>query len=262
MQPNGVRALEALGIRALPGSTLQGLQLRSSIGRHLSQTPIGHFRKRYGTELIVVPRSDLHSLLMETVGRDRVKAAAEVTGYEIGTGRMTVNLRDGRRLEADLLIGANGLRSAVRDQLLGDGEPQYLGCSAWRATTDLAGSGLQVGQGLNWWGPRAEFGVLPMGRAVYWFSTANVPRGGEDPPGGERIQALLDRFGGWEAPIAAIISSGTAEGPDIGSGLVAYERRRLSRANGFVWVGWAASPSSATGPSTQRRAGGRGGARA
>jgi 2-polyprenyl-6-methoxyphenol hydroxylase-like FAD-dependent oxidoreductase len=291
IQPNGVRALEALGIRALPGSPLLTLELRSSSGRHLSETPIGRFRERHGIDLIVVPRSDLHSVLMEAIGRDRVTAAAEVTGYEIGAGRVTVVLRGGRRLEADLLIGADGLRSAVRAQLLGDGEPHYLGCTAWRATTDLAGSGLPVGQGLNWWGPGAEFGVLPMGRAVYWFSTANVPSGGEDPPGAERIQALLDRFGGWEAPIAAIISSTSpeailrndifdrpparhwvegpvallgdaahamapnaaqgacqaledaaalgaalAEEPDTASGLVAYERRRLSRANGFVRI--------------------------
>jgi 2-polyprenyl-6-methoxyphenol hydroxylase-like FAD-dependent oxidoreductase len=291
IQPNGVRALEAIGVRAPPSSGLPGIELRTSSGRHLSETPIGLYRARYGSELMVVPRSDLHSLLMETLGRDRVTAAAEVTGYEIGAGQVTLRLRDGRRLEADLLIGADGLRSAVRAQMLGDGEPRYLGCTAWRATTDLAGSGLRGGQGLNWWGPGGEFGVLPMERAVYWFATANEPPGGDDPTDGERIQALLDRFGGWEAPIAAVIAStrpkailrndlydrpparrwldgpvallgdaahpmapnaaqgacqaledaaalGAAlgEGQAIESGLVAYERRRLTRANELVRI--------------------------
>jgi len=147
---------------------------------------------------------------------------------------------------------------------------------------------LQVGKGLNWWGPGGEFGVLPMGSAVYWFATANVDRGGDDPPHG-RVRALIDRFGGWEAPIAAVIArtqpdailrndiydrpparrwvegpvallgdaahpmapnaaqgacqaledaaalgTALAEGPDVGSGLVAYERRRLNRANELV----------------------------
>jgi 2-polyprenyl-6-methoxyphenol hydroxylase-like FAD-dependent oxidoreductase len=207
IQPNGVRALEALGVPAPAMSGLQGISLRTSSGRHLSETAIGSYRERYGSEVMVVARSDLHSLLIETLGRDRVTAAAEVTGYEIGTGQVTVKLRDGRRLEADLLIGADGLRSAVRAQMLGDGEPRYLGCTAWRATTDLAGSGLQGGQGLNWWGPGGEFGVLPMWRSVYWFATANAAPGGVDPPGAARIQALLDRFGGWEAPIADVIAS-------------------------------------------------------
>jgi 2-polyprenyl-6-methoxyphenol hydroxylase-like FAD-dependent oxidoreductase len=289
IQPNGVRALEALGVPAPAMSGLQGISLRTSSGRHLSETPIGSYRERYGSEVMVVARSDLHSLLIETLGRDRVTAAAEVAGYEIGTGQVTVKLRDGRRLEADLLIGADGLRSAVRAQMLGDGEPRYLGCTAWRATTDLAGSGLQGGQGLNWWGPGAEFGVLPMGRTVYWFATANAAPGGDDPPGAGRIQALLDRFGGWEAPIADLIAStppdailrndlydrpparrwldgpvallgdaahpmapnaaqgacqaledaaalGAAlgEGRPIGSGLAAYQRLRLNRANELV----------------------------
>ena len=291
IQPNGVRALDSLGVPALANSGLQGISLRTSRGRHLSETPIGRYHERYGSEVMVVSRSDLHSLLMETLGRDLVTAAAEVTGYGIGSGGVTVNIRGGKRLEADLLIGADGLRSAVRAQMLGDGEPRYLGCTAWRATTDLAGSGLQVGQGLNWWGPGGEFGLLPMGHTVYWFSTANVPGGGHDPPGGARIQALLDRFGGWEAPIAALITStapgailrndifdrpparrwldgpvallgdaahpmapnaaqgacqaledaaalGAAlgEGQAIESGLVAYERRRLTRANELVRI--------------------------
>jgi len=289
IQPNGVRALEALGVPALAMSGLQGISLRTSGGRHLSETRIGSYRERYGSEVMVVARSDLHSLLIETLGRDRVTAAAEVTGYEIGTGQVTVKLRDGRRLEADLLIGADGLRSAVRAQMLEDGEPRYLGCTAWRATTDLAGSGLQGGQGLNWWGPGGEFGVLPMGRSVYWFATANAAPGGVDPPGAARIQALLDRFGGWEAPIADVIAStppdailrndlydrpparrwldgpvallgdaahpmapnaaqgacqaledaaalgaALAEGRPIGSGLAAYQRLRLNRANELV----------------------------
>ena len=135
IQPNGARALEALGVHALPTGGLQGLTLRTSRGRHLSDTPIGLFPERYGSGFIVVPRSDLHSLLMKTLGRDRVTFAAEITGYGYDTGQVTVQLRDGKRLEADLLIGADGLRSAVRAQMLGDGEPHYLGCTAWRATT-------------------------------------------------------------------------------------------------------------------------------
>ena len=206
IQPNGARALEALGVPALPTSGLQSLTLRTWRGRHLAHTPIGLYRERYGSGFIVVPRSDLHSLLMKTLGGDRVTPGAEVTGYQFGSGQVTVMLRDGRQLEADLLIGADGLRSAVRAQMLGDGEPDYLGCTAWRATTQLAGTGLQGGLGLNWWGPGGEFGVLPMGRTVYWFAAANAARGHTDPRG-KLIQALLDRFGSWEAPIADIIAS-------------------------------------------------------
>jgi 2-polyprenyl-6-methoxyphenol hydroxylase-like FAD-dependent oxidoreductase len=290
IQPNGVRALEAIGVRALPGSALRSMELRTSSGRHLSETPIGRFQERYGTGLMVVARSELHSHLLDALGSDRVTAGTEVTGYEIGNGHVTVKVRDGSKVAADLLVGADGLRSAVRAQMLRDGDPQYLGCTAWRATADLSRLPLDVGKGLNWWGLGGEFGVLPMGRDVYWFATANVGRGGTDPPSG-RVEALLKRFGGWEAPIAAVIANTSpdailrndifdrpparrwvdgsvallgdaahpmapnaaqgacqaledaaalgaalAEGPDIESGLLVYERRRLTRANGFVRV--------------------------
>jgi 2-polyprenyl-6-methoxyphenol hydroxylase-like FAD-dependent oxidoreductase len=205
IQPNGIRALEAIGVPALPGNGLGGIERRTWRGRHLSQTPFGRYRERYGWEVRVVARSDLHSLLIDALGRDRVSAGAEVSGYEVGAGKVTVRLRDGRTLEADLLIGADGLRSAVRAQMLADGEPSYLGCTAWRATTKPSAA-LSVGQGFNWWGPGGEFGVLPMADSFYWFATANAARGGDDPPG-RRIESLLDRFGGWEAPIADLISS-------------------------------------------------------
>jgi len=207
IQPNGARALAAIGVPALPVSGLTRLTLRTWRGGHLAETPIGLFQERYGSGFIVVPRSEVHALLMETLGRDRVKAAAEVIGYAAGPAGIAVKLRDGSRLEADLLVGADGLRSAVRAQMLADGEPHYLGCTAWRATTELAGSGLEDGQGFNWWGPGGEFGALPMGRTVYWFGTANGPQGQSDPPGEERINTLLERFGGWQEPIARLIAS-------------------------------------------------------
>ena len=206
IQPNGGRALAALGVPAPAGAGLDDLTLRSWRGRHLNHTPVARFRERYGFELSVILRSALHSGLQEALGPERVTAGAEVSGFEQTTGGVITLLADGRRLEADLLIGADGLRSAVRAQLLGDGAPRYLGCTAWRALTGLPGTGIESGGGLNWWGPGGEFGALPVGPQVYWFATANAPAG-QDVPVGGRIDDLLHRFGSWAEPIPALISS-------------------------------------------------------
>jgi 2-polyprenyl-6-methoxyphenol hydroxylase-like FAD-dependent oxidoreductase len=206
IMPNGSRALAALGVSPLPAIGLKRLTLRTWRGQILSEAPVGLMQERYGSALMVVPRVQLHSLLMETLGADRVAAGAEVTGFAEGDGRVRVALSDGRILEANLLIGADGLRSAVRTQLLADGEPHYLGCTAWRATSDIAGTGVVGGEGINWWGPGGEFGALPMASLVYWFATANSPAGHDVPPS-ERRQDLLDRFGAWESPIPDIIAT-------------------------------------------------------
>ena len=206
IQPNGSRALAALDVPAPVGAGLDHLTLRSWRGRHLNDTPVARFRERYGFDLRVLLRADLHSVLQAALGPERVTAGAEVSGFEQSSAGVITLLADGRRLEADLLIGADGLRSAVRAQLLGDGAPRYLGCTAWRALTDRAGTGIASDRGLNWWGPGGEFGALPVGPQVYWFATANASAG-QDVPVGGRIDDLLHRFGSWAKPIPALIAS-------------------------------------------------------
>ncbi|HLQ62906.1 MAG TPA: FAD-dependent monooxygenase [Candidatus Acidoferrales bacterium] len=208
--PNGTRALEALGVPPLPPSGLTNLTVRTWRGVRLLDTPVGTFRRRYGSEFKVVPRPELHALLLQTLGPERVSPGTEVTGFSQTASAVRVVLGNGRELEAGLLVGADGLRSAVRRQLLDDGEPRYLGCTAWRGTLDLAGSGLEPSLGLNWWGLGGEFGALPMQRAVYWFATANAPERQPDPRH-RRRQDLLARFAGWEAPIPDLIARTEAD---------------------------------------------------
>ena len=56
-----------------------------------------------------------------------------VTGFEQNGRAVTAQLTDGRNIEADLLIGADGIRSTVRQQLLPELNPYYAGYVAWRA---------------------------------------------------------------------------------------------------------------------------------
>ena len=114
IQPNGARALKTLGVPIIAAGGLTHLTLRTWRGRHLNEVPFSLFRERHGFGVEVVARSKLHSQLLETLGTDRVTVGADVDRFAEADGRVTVALRDGRKIEADLLIGADGLRSAVR----------------------------------------------------------------------------------------------------------------------------------------------------
>lgn len=88
---------------------------------------------------LLVPRSGLTSLLAATVGRGRVRWGARVTGFREHDTHVAVRLGDGEELEADLLIGADGVRSGIRALLVPGSEAVgHAGHHAWRAVVPSA----------------------------------------------------------------------------------------------------------------------------
>ena len=120
---------------------------------------------------------------------------------------------DGTHSEwGDGLIGADGIRSAVREATLADGAPVYRGYVAWRGVAEFASSGADgeiVGES---WGRGMRFGFIPrgLGRGGWW-ATANKPgRQGQATCAetqGQWKKEILARFGKWHAPIPKLLET-------------------------------------------------------
>ncbi|WP_371827702.1 FAD-dependent oxidoreductase [Amycolatopsis sp. WQ 127309] len=83
---------------------------------------------------LLVPRPALNTLLADVIGRDRIRLSARLTGFEDRADEVVVHLDGGESLHADLLIGADGVYSRVRSQLLPGTDAQaHAGHYAWRA---------------------------------------------------------------------------------------------------------------------------------
>ena len=83
---------------------------------------------------LLVPRPALNTLLADVIGRDRILLDARLSAYEDGPDGVTARLADGRGVPGDLLIGADGVHSSVRAQLLpGFAARPHGGHYAWRA---------------------------------------------------------------------------------------------------------------------------------
>ena len=114
------------------------LQIRSALsGRELGVLRLGeHALQRYGAPYATLHRADLHSLLLDAVRQQtNVERALDcgVTGFTQTPRRVSVQTRAEHSMEADLLLGADGLWSAVRQCLLGDDPPRVTGHLAYRA---------------------------------------------------------------------------------------------------------------------------------
>src|SRR5919106_934518 len=120
---NAVRALVKLGLSEslnTLGLAQTGGVLRSWRGDVLRGMPGGGARQSPETpRVVVVHRAELHAALLAAAGPERVKLGATCVGFEQGDRGVTARFADGREARGDFLIGADGLHSVVRAQLVG-----------------------------------------------------------------------------------------------------------------------------------------------
>ncbi len=128
-------------------------------GKPVSAVETGpEFLARYGNPYIVIHRVDLHNCLTEgcrALPNVHLDENAQVTGFNDYADRICVALADGRTVEGDLLIGADGIRSRVRAQIMDDGEPEPIGYVAHRVIVPIekAPAGIPLRDVVLWAGP-------------------------------------------------------------------------------------------------------------
>jgi 2-polyprenyl-6-methoxyphenol hydroxylase-like FAD-dependent oxidoreductase len=207
---NAVKALRQLGVgpavEAL-AAPLASSEIYTWNGKPIGTWDLAALSAQLGAPTVGIHRADLQSALAAHLPSGVVHLGMTCEGYVQDTGGVTARFAGGREERGDLLIGADGLQSAIRCQLLNDGPPRYAGYTAWRGVGHIDHPTVPIGKTLLCVGRGSQVGLLPIGRGrVYWFATANVPAGGADPPGGRKT-SLLERFGDWYAPVPAFIGA-------------------------------------------------------
>jgi 2-polyprenyl-6-methoxyphenol hydroxylase-like FAD-dependent oxidoreductase len=206
---NAVQALTHLGlaerVRALAIPDVGG-GIYAPSGKRLVSVTNRELARRFGEYSVMIHRAELHGLLLDALAGARLELGKTFVGFESNAEGVRASFSDGSQAQADVLIGADGLHSAVRKQLHGEARPRYAGYTAWRSVVRFDQAGLLPGET---WGRGARFGRIPMkdGR-VYWFATKNAPEGAR---GQERAE-LLRTFGSWHAPIEALIGAADETG--------------------------------------------------
>jgi 2-polyprenyl-6-methoxyphenol hydroxylase-like FAD-dependent oxidoreductase len=204
--PNAIVALERLGLRSAivgAGASIGRSAILDSDGRVLgAELDVAALQREIGAPVVALQRTRLHDVLVDAAGPGVVRLGFTVLEYENLGDRIRVISTDGDRVEADLLVGADGLNSSVRAQLVSDGAPKYSGYTSWRGVTP-AGAVAPPQRMTESWGRGERFGIVNIGSGeIYWFAVANAEAGGADA---DVREELLARFGGWHEPVAAIV---------------------------------------------------------
>jgi 2-polyprenyl-6-methoxyphenol hydroxylase-like FAD-dependent oxidoreductase len=207
--PNATRLLRRWGVLdevLRRGHVVEDGALRSADGRTLTRFRFAHA----GAPHLLIHRADLHAALVDALPPWAVTTAAELARYEETEGGVRAWLGGVGAVEAAALVGADGIRSAVRAQLLGDGAPVYRGYPVWRGVVRW-GEDEPMPELTESLGAGLRFGTVPLGRGrVAWWATANEPAGTDDGPEGRKAK-LVRLFRGWHDPVPRLIDA-TPEG--------------------------------------------------
>ncbi|XHB98351.1 FAD-dependent monooxygenase [Nitratireductor sp. ac15] len=219
LTPNAVHALDGLGIGDVLRKTAARPEYRISriwdSGEETSRLPMSTAaEERYGAPQLTIHRADLLAALEGALAPDTIRFAAQVAGAEETNNGAVAILTDGTRFEADLLIGADGIHSAVRLALFGEDHPRFTGLVSYRAVFPRErGEGIpNLDSFTKWWGPTPDRQIvtfpLNLGTEIFVFATTPQDDWTEEGwtlPGA--IQELRDAYADFHPEARALLDA-------------------------------------------------------
>ena len=127
-------------------------------GEVLFELPLGHTgEQKYGASYITAHRHDLHAAILEKVAPVTIAFGRRLTDVKQDGDVVQLSFADGSEAEADVVIGADGVNSKVREAVVGPSQSRFTGAVAHRAIypSALLG-GMQVRNCTKWWGPNSH----------------------------------------------------------------------------------------------------------
>ncbi|WP_446226147.1 FAD-dependent monooxygenase [Nocardia sp. IBHARD005] len=211
---NGMLALDSLGLadRILKTSAAQQFcHFRTWRGKVLAAWAVGEFAAQFGMPTVAVERSALHEVLRDDLGSNGIRTGARVVDFTQDEHGVAVRLADGHVERGDLLIGADGIHSAVRAGLHGARPPRHNGYVAWRGKALLRHDMIPPGSFDSMFGPGTRFVCYDVAPGVvHWMSVANGSAADHNDP--DVLRMLTERHRGWAAPVADILAATPASG--------------------------------------------------
>jgi len=212
---NGVKVLNWLGVgdevAALGGDMADMVYLDGHTGETLCDFSLAPVTTLTGQKPYPVARADLQALLMERFGLDGIHLGKRLTAIADDGATVTATFADGTTDTADMLIGADGARSIVRDYVQPDGSPaierEYSGYTNFNGIVPVSAS---IGRATAWTtyvaeGKRAAVMPIAGDRFYFWFDVPQPAGVDHDPATG--VAPLRAAFAGWAPGVVELLDA-------------------------------------------------------
>ena len=222
ISPNGMKVLRALGLEeevTALGIAPRATQMRmGQSGRVVMTNNMTDYPQKYGAPYLHIHRADLISVLKNAVERrmpGAIRTGRTVGGYGQDGSKAFAKFEDGQKTQADLVVGADGIKSVIRKQMLGAEQPRFKGNVAWRAVVPVEklGRNIPLPVASIWLGEgkHAVTYLLRGGKLANFVGVVERDDWQEESwtERGTRAEALSD-FAGWHPSITTLIEQADA----------------------------------------------------
>jgi 2-polyprenyl-6-methoxyphenol hydroxylase-like FAD-dependent oxidoreductase len=202
---NGATVLEQLGV-AMDGAgqQLSTVRVVTSTGRPLATLDLTAIVHRMGAPVRMVPRHVLLERLLEGFPRERIRFNARAVAVDSARNGVRVEFEDGSSVEGDLLIGADGLHSVVRN-IVGAERAKSTGWCSWQGLVSLADvTDKHVAYVIV--GERGNLGLWPAGGSElqWWF---DLPWSPDFVRPQRPIEMIRSHFAGWSDLVDRVLAT-------------------------------------------------------
>ena len=215
--PNAMKVLRSLeledDVRAIAGRWEWAVTRHGKTARGISRTSRDQQAALFGSAGATAHRADLLDVLAHSLPGDIVTLGARCVGVE-SDGRVAVaKFQDGSEVEADVVIGADGIHSAVRESLFGPDAPRFTGKICYRSVVpvDAVPGEPPPAENVQWLGPHGTIVLYPVRRdelinIVCHYDDENY-RHESWVSRCERAE-VLERYAGWHESLLRVFSAG------------------------------------------------------
>jgi salicylate hydroxylase len=215
ISPNASRLLERFGL----GQAMERAAVRPSAvvhrrwedGSELSRQPLGDaIAGKYGAPYYHFHRADLIELLAQKYGKEHIRLGHRLTRLDQDERGVIAHFDNGVSARGDLLIGADGIHSKVREQLFGFERPRFSGNVAYRGLVPAERiAHLKLAhEATNWVGPGGHFVHYFVGGGRYLnFVAVTEESNWQREQWSDRgsVDDAVDSYNGWHPQIATIL---------------------------------------------------------
>lgn len=217
LTPNGLNSLDTIQpgmVESLKqaGSQLNTLILKRSTGETIASMQMTTMQQ-YGQPMLNIQWSRLQAILASVLPPEMIHLNHRCIGFDQHENSVETHFEDGKTVQSDLLIGADGINSIVRQMLIGDGSPIYAGRMSWRAVIQYPHELLSPDS--------ATLITAPDGRNImlidvgdgytFWSAGALLTDDSVCQRATDAKDRVLEIFAEWTEPVGAILKATPAE---------------------------------------------------